>query len=64
MVVKVFSAVSTVSSFEADDDTGDLVGMDEKTHTHTPDSMLRCAIFSAQLDLERKQSTAALSKQK
>ena len=31
----VFSAVSMVSSFEADEDTDDLVVVGEKTHTHT-----------------------------
>ena len=53
-LVVVFSAVSIVHSFEADDDTHDLVGVGEKNKTIN-NCMLRCAMLT-QFDLERKRS--------
>ena len=46
-----FSAVSMVSSFKADDDTHDLVGVGEKNKTNINNCMLRIAILR-QFDLE------------
>ena len=64
VVVMVFSAVAMVSSFETDKDTDDLIGVDaQNTHTHTRLSASLRQVLT-QLDLERKRSTAALSKQK
>ena len=48
----VFSAVSMVSSFEADDDTHDLVGVGEKNkQNQTNNCRLRYAILT-QFDLK------------
>ena len=73
MDVEVFSAVSMVSAFEADDDTHDLVrvGKNNNSNKTNNNCMLHCTILM-RFDLKNRMkaergikfSIAALSKQK